>query len=312
MEKSSGTSKKRLIVFETVALGLIVLTSILSVLFLLQINYNTECYKDMVKANKEYPKETEKYKKEIEELDKEINDYKNIDESIAKAKQEYFAAIKEVEDQILAGTSTRKIVYLTFDDGPYYNTYKVLDILDQAGVKATFFTTNTNGEFCYDNKAYNCHVMYGEYAKRGHTIANHTFTHGIRTGLYSSVNSFMDAVIKQEELIRNYTGITTNIVRFPGGSSTAKGLKQGIIDQLRARGYGYVDWSAGDGDGGGLYSVEQAWSNLYSSVNSNIEVILFHDYNGITTAILPDFITYLKTNGYEIYPLFYESNMIKK
>ena len=312
MEKASRTSKTRIVIFLTISLIVIAFTSILSVIFLLKINYNTKCYNDLVKSNRKLPKEIEKYKNTINSLDKEIEDYKNIDQSIIDARNNYFNAIKEVEDQILAGTSTRKIAYLTFDDGPYYNTYKVLDILDQAGVKATFFTTNINGEFCYDNKAFNCHVMYQEYAKRGHTIANHTFTHGIRTGLYNSVNSFMDAVVKQEELIKNYTGITTNILRFPGGSSTAKGLKQGIIDQLRARDYGYVDWSAGDGDGGGLYSVEQAWSNLYSSIDSNIEVILFHDYNGITTSILPDFITYLKTNGYEIYPLFYESNMIKK
>ena len=312
MEKRSTKSDSGLVAFLILSACAIGLTSILSVLFVLQINYNTRCYKDLVKDNKEIPAETAELKKQIEVLDNQINEYKNIDEAINKTKQEYFASIKNVEDQILAGTSTRKIVYLTFDDGPYYNTYKVLDILDQAGVKATFFTTNTNGELCYDNKAFNCHVMYGEYAKRGHTIANHTYTHAIRKGLYNSVDSFMDAVIKQEELIKNYTGITTNIVRFPGGSSTAKGLKEPIIAKLRERGYGYVDWSAGDGDGGGLYSVEQAWSNLYSSVNSNIEVILFHDYNGITTAILPDFINYLKTNGYEIYPLFYESNMIKK
>ena len=312
MEKASRTSKTRIVIFLTISIIVIAFTSILSVIFLLKINYNTKRYNDLVKSNRKLPKEIEKYKNNINSLDKEIEDYKNIDQSIIDARNNYFNSIKEVEDQILAGTSTRKIAYLTFDDGPYFNTYKVLDILDQAGVKATFFTTNTNGELCYDNKAFNCHVMYQEYAKRGHTIANHTYTHAIRRGLYNSVDSFMDAVVKQEELIKNYTGITTNIVRFPGGSSTANGLKEPIIAKLRERGYGYVDWSAGDGDGGGLYSVEQAWSNLYSSVNSNIEVILFHDYNGITTAILPDFINYLKTNGYEIYPLFYESNMIKK
>lgn len=312
MEKQDSESKRKLVIFLTISICIILLTSTLSVLFLLQLDYNTRCYKDLVKDNKEMPIETKQYKEKIITLDKEIEEYKNIDQAIINAKADYFKAIKEVEDQILAGTSNRKIAYLTFDDGPYFNTYKVLDILDQAGVKATFFTTNINGEYCYDNKGMNCHVMYQEYIKRGHTIANHTFTHAIRRGLYNSVDSFMDAVVKQEELIKNYTGYTTNILRFPGGSPTAKGLKDGIIARLRERGYGYVDWTAGDGDGGGLYSVDQAWDNLYKTIDSNIEVVLFHDYNGITTAILPDFINYLRTNGYEIYPLFYESNMIKK
>ena len=84
------------------------------------------------------------------------------------------------------------------------------------------------------------------------------------------------------------------------------------MESLRQRGYGWVDWTANDGDGKALYSHEQAWNNLYSTVNDNIEVILFHDYNRITTEILPDVIKYLKDNGYELYPLFYESNMISK
>ena len=44
----------------------------------------------------------------------------------------------------------------------------------------------------------------------------------------------------------------------------------------------------------------------------NIEVVLLHDYNGITTAILPDIIEYLQNNGYILLPLFYESNVINK
>ena len=88
--------------------------------------------------------------------------------------------------------------------------------------------------------------------------------------------------------------------------------KDAIIEQLRSRGYGWVDWSALDGDGGDLSSTGQAWSYLMNSVTDNIEVILLHDYNWITTAILPDFIQWLQDNGYEIYPLFYESNMINK
>ena len=311
MEKRKSKDKK-FIILESIICLFIALSLIESYYFYCQIKKDENTYKNILKSDKKYQESIKNKQKELEALNVEINNYNNIDETINNTRVEYFKAIKELEDQILAGTTTRKIAYLTFDDGPYYNTYKVLDILDQNNVKATFFTTNINGEMCYDNKEFNCHVMYQEYAKRGHTIANHTFTHAIRRGLYNSVDSFMDAVVKQEELIKNYTGYTTNILRFPGGSSTAKGLKEPIIAKLRERGYGYVDWSAGDGDGGGLYSVDQAWSNLYSSINSNIEVVLFHDYNKITTNILPDFINYLKSNGYEIYPLFYESNMIKK
>lgn len=249
----------------------------------------------------------------LESANDEYKKYDNLDEQLATVKSDYYKSLKELEDKVANKEINKKIAYITFDDGPYYNTYKVLDILDKYNVKATFFTTSINGEKCYDNSKANCFNLYKEYLKRGHTIANHTYTHAIFTGLYRSVDTFMTAVINQEEHIKKQTdGYITNIVRFPGGSPTAGRLKSGIIEQLRKRGYGWVDWTAYDGDGGNLKSTDQAWSNLKSSVDSNIEVILFHDYDKRTTSILPDVITYLRNKNYILLPLFYESRMINK
>ncbi len=258
-------------------------------------------------------------KKKIEV--KETNNSNNV-ENIEVIEEEtedeeeeidYFTQIKNLENAILNGKSSKKIAYLTFDDGPYYNTYKVLDILDECNVKATFFTTSINGQNCYDKKSENCLLLYPEYVKRGHTIANHTFTHGISKGLYKNVDSFITAVKKQEEQVKNLTGgYVTNIVRFPGGSNQAKSLKEGIIAELRANNYGWIDWTAEDGDGKSLSSAAEAMENFKKTINENIEVVLFHDYNRYTTSILKDAINYLKDNGYELYPLFYESVMVNK
>ena len=296
-----------------------VILTIILILWIIIISLNRLTYHNNKKMN---PLEDKLHKTELKindkknklnEINNNITNYSNIDEAILNTKKEYFSNIKSLEDDIIAGRSDKKIAYITFDDGPYYNTYKVLDILDEYDVKATFFTISMNGEYCYDNKDENCFSLYKEYVKRGHTIANHTYTHAIFKGLYSSTDSFLDAIDRQEAHIKEQTdGYVPNIVRFPGGSSTAKGLKEPIIEGLRERGYGWVDWSANDGDGGGLSSVEQAWNNFINTINDNIEVILFHDYNRYTTEILPDVITYLHDNGYEIYPLFYESNKINK
>ena len=51
---------------------------------------------------------------------------------------------------------------------------------------------------------------------------------------------------------------------------------------------------------------------LSSMLNEKIEVILFHDYNTITTNSLGETIEYLRNKGYILLPLFYESNMINK
>ena len=313
MGKRVRKSKKGFLVIELFLLVLICVSLYGGYYFYNEIKSLEKIEKKNDLDYKNINKRLKSSEKELKEVSLELDSYKDIDSKIEGIKTEYFNKIKSLEDDIISGKSNKKIAYITFDDGPHYNTYKVLSILDEKDVKATFFTISMNGEYCYDNKSARCFDLYKEYVKRGHTIANHTYTHAIRGGLYNSVDSFMDAIVRQEEHIKNQTGgYVTNITRFPGGSSTAKSLKEPIISKLKERGYGWVDWTANDGDGGGLHSQEQAWNNLRNTINSNIEVILFHDYNGITTAILPDVIDYLRENGYECYPLFYESNMINK
>ena len=275
-------------------------------------NNNTEKDK-IVKLYQKITDDKEIDSDKIKEINDKIDELNNIDDKIKNTREEVYKLSSELEKKIKNNETNKKIAYLTFDDGPYYNTYKVLKILKDNKVKATFFTTNTNGEHCYDNKEKNCHTVYAEIAKDNHTIANHTYTHGLKRGLYTSVDTFMDAVKKQENLIKEKTGVTTNILRFPGGSSTPGRTKgKAMKEALYKAGYGWVDWTAGDGDGGWLTKYEVGWKNLMNTLGEKIEVILFHDYDNITTALLPEAIKYLRNNNYIILPLFYESVMIHK
>ncbi len=292
----------------------------LSYFVFLEYQKNNEIKKELDDIN-------EKYKtllnddtigmEEIEEINTKINDLENIDSKIKEKQQNVFKLASELEQKIQKKETNKKIAYLTFDDGPYYNTYNVLKILKEKRVKATFFTTNVNGDKCYDNKSYDCHKLYSAIAKDNHTVANHTYTHGWNRGLYSSATSFINAIKKQEDLIKKETGLTTNIARFPGGSGTPK-LQAGqsgfnaMVAELRKNGYGWVDWTAQDGDGGWIANAEAGWKNFLASIGENIEVVLFHDYDKKTTAILPKIIDYLQQNNYIILPLFYDSVMINK
>lgn len=318
MAKEKRRNGKLFIIVELLLL-LIIVGSVVT--WLIFSNKKKEVEKEIKENSEEYKIKEEELKAKEEELNKiteKVKEYDNLDEKIESSRKGYFEAIKKLEDAILAGTSDKKIAYLTFDDGPYYNTYRVFDILEKYDVKATFFLTNINGENCFDKKSENCYALYKEYVKRGHTIANHTFTHGIFKGLYNSPSTFIDAVNKQHELIKEQTGgYIANIVRFPGGIPTAKaklgsnGYEQATA-QLRELGYGWVDWTAENGDGKDIQNKQQAWNMLSSYLNDNIEVILFHDYNSITTSMLPEVIEYLREKGYILLPLFYESNMINK
>lgn len=315
MGKSQRKTKKSSVKIITLLLIYFLIISLLSY-------FTINNYFKIKKENKEYKIVKEKYNKlnteyknitkDNNKVTKELNEVKNTNEKLIKTKEEVFTLAKDLETKIKNGESNAKIAYITFDDGPYHLTDSVLEILKEKKVKATFFTIGLNKDPCFDNKAYSCYDTYKKIVDNGHTIANHTYSHAIFGGLYSSTNTFLSEIDKQDELITSRTGYKPNIMRFPGGSVTAKGIKNDIIAGLRERGYGWVDWTALDGDGGSLSSTDQAWSTLKNSLNDNIEVILFHDYNNITHSILPDAITYMEENNYILLPLFYDSVMINK
>lgn len=271
--------------------------------------------KENNKQNKLYKKLKDKYKELSlvnETTNQRLNEYKDLDKTLENTKNKVFELAKQVEEKIKNNETEYKIAYITFDDGPYYLTDSVLNILKEKKVKATFFTIGAGKTSCLDNRSVDCTETYKKIVDNGHTIANHTYSHAIFNGLYSSTSAFINDVSKQEDLIYSKTGVKTNIIRFPGGSSTAKGIKDDIISNLRNKGYGWVDWTAEDGDGKSLSSKEQAMTNLERTINDNIEVILFHDYNRITYSILPEAIDYLEKRNYILLPLFYDSIMINK
>ena len=310
MERTKETIRRCFIIINIIIVGIFVY------LIFNENNLTKEKINEKDKITKEYQvlmNDTSISEKEIDEVNKSIDELEHIDETVKNMKDEVFKLASELEKKIQNKESKMKIAYLTFDDGPYYNTYKVLNILKENHVKATFFTTNVNGTKCFDNKNYDCHKLYKEYAKANHTIANHTYTHGWNRGLYRSAESFMDAVKKQENLVKSETGLITNIVRFPGGSGTPVKTKGAAMKQaLYKAGYGWVDWSANDGDGKGVSSLNEARSIFQKSIDNAIEVVLFHDYDQKTTKLLPEFIKYLKDRNYILLPLFYESVTINK
>lgn len=318
MAKESKGNRKLFILGE-LFLFIIIFGSVITLFYFRNKKAEEEkVFKNNLNELNEKEEQYKEIQKKLEESLNKLKEYDNLDEKISSTKKDYYNTIKKLEDAIITGNSDKKIAYLTFDDGPYYNTYKVLDILDKYNVKATFFTTNINGDYCFDKKSENCFALYKEYVKRGHTIANHTYTHAIFKGLYSSVDSFINAVSKQQDHIKEQSGgYITNILRFPGGIPTAKaklgsGGYERVTEKLREMGYGWVDWTSEDGDGKDIQNKQQAWNMLTSTLNDNIEVILFHDYNAITTSLLPEAIEYLQNKGYILLPLFYDSNMINK
>ena len=131
-----------------------------------------------------------------------------------------------------------KTMYLTFDDGPSAeNTNAVLDILQEKNVKATFFVVG-------ENVRRNPEVARRIVAE-GHTIGIHCDSHEYKK-IYASVDSYLADFEAACNTVREVTGVEPRLFRFPGGSinSYNKDVREGIIQEMTARGYIYFDWNA--------------------------------------------------------------------
>ena len=101
-----------------------------------------------------------------------------------------------------------KVAYLTFDDGPIPEvTPRVLDILKQYGVKATFFMVGENIDKYPD--------LYRRVIAEGHAVGNHTYHHV--KGMKMSTTKYMEEVIKWEQTVEQYGAPSTRLFRPPYG-----------------------------------------------------------------------------------------------
>ncbi len=169
-------------------------------------------------------------------------------------------------------------VYLTFDDGPSTNTDRILDILAQYGVKATFFVVGKEG---YTDQ-------YRRIVEDGHTLAMHSYSHRYNE-VYASLDAYKADLTKLHDYLYELTGEDCRFVRFPGGSSNtvSKVSMWDLIDYLESEDMVYFDWNVSSGDStGGKKSVDQLTNNVLENIGKyNNAVVLFHDAAGKTTTV---------------------------
>ena len=163
-------------------------------------------------------------------------------------------------------------VYLTFDDGPGANTEKILDILDEYQVKATFFVVGKDTE--------TERTLLREIVDRGHTLGMHSYSHKY-TELYASTEAFAQDFTRQRDYLEEVTGVESVIYRFPGGSSnTVSTLNMQLFaDYLDSEGVRFFDWNVSSGDGGSvLLPAETITKNVLTGVKGkSASIVLMHD-----------------------------------
>lgn len=168
-------------------------------------------------------------------------------------------------------------VNLSFDDGPTQYTPILLNKLQQAGLKATFFDVGDKL------------LQYPTYAKNelngGHQIANHTQSHG---DLTQSVSPISDLVRSQYTLIQQ-TGTVPTFYRPPYGA-TAPGVRTDV-SQL---GLTEVIWTVDTVDWSGVPTAAIVASVKLATAG---DFVLMHDGYTNTINAIPQIATDLKTRG---------------
>lgn len=202
-------------------------------------------------------------------------------------------------------------IYLTFDDGPQNGTTdKILNILKEEGVSATFFVTN-NGPDSLILRMHN----------EGHALALHTSSHNY-SYIYSSMDNYFADLSKVSNRVKNITGVDTKIIRFPGGSSNTisrnyqRGIMSALTREVIDRGYRYYDWNVDSNDAGACAKTGSS-SCVYNHVTQNLSksrcnMILMHDIKSYTAAALRDIIQYGKNNGYTFKKIDSSTPMVRQ
>ncbi len=197
-----------------------------------------------------------------------------------------------------AESKDERTVYLTFDDGPSANTAKVLDILKEYNVKATFFVV----------KRENYESLYRRILREGHSLGGHSASHNYQQ-IYSDSKCYFKDLNELKHYVYKLTGYNFQIIRFPGGSNNTisrryarKDIMTQLTEEAISYGYTYYDWNVDARDSyKPLYSSEKISEGVIQQcLYFKKAMVLMHDSpNKINTPdSLPLIITTLRSKGY--------------
>lgn len=177
----------------------------------------------------------------------------------------------------------KKMIALTFDDGPSSHTDRLLDIFKKHGGKATFFVVGN----LIDRRPQTLIRMRDE----GHQIASHSWDHRQLTKLDSQ--QITDQIMMTRAKVFDVTGVDPKVMRPPYGSCNNRVKEVG-----KELGVSFVNWSVDTLD----WKTKNA-NSIYNEImrnKNNGAIILCHDLYGTTVSAMEKVIPKLIEEGYEL------------
>jgi peptidoglycan-N-acetylglucosamine deacetylase len=184
--------------------------------------------------------------------------------------------------------TAEKIIAISFDDGPDIEiTPRILDLLKKESVPATFF--------CIGRKIKGNEELLRRMVFEGHCIGTHSFSHSNWFDLYSPARMKKEFLQSESEIIQ-VTGKRPLFFRPPYGV-----INPMVRKALKDTGYHVIGFS------------NRAWDTTSRNREKVLErlcrklkpgdIILLHDTVKENEEVVPEFLTYAKTNGFRIIPL---------
>lgn len=180
--------------------------------------------------------------------------------------------------------SISKEIALTFDDGPHEMTEKVLDLLKQFNVKATFF--------CIGKQIENNPQLFKRIISEGHLVGNHSFSHSENFGFFSSQN-VLDEILTTNKLVQQWSGLNMKLFRPPFGVTNPM-----IAKAISVTKHHVIGWNIRS-----LDTVYEEENTIFERVKNKIKpggIILLHDTSQKSVNVLERLLLFLKTENYSI------------
>lgn len=276
----------------------VLIFSLLATTIVFAVNYNRVSNEyDQILSDKNLIDLSDYSELDSDELKHFVTYLNNVDINKTLDYQQKYSHLFIDNDFVFEEDTEQKVCYLTFDDGPDPTvTTRILDILKEYNVKATFFVVYKDGKKERE--------LYNRIVDEGHTIGVHTSSHNY-TKIYSSVDNYLKDFNRCSNQIERVTGVKPKIFRFPGGSinSYNSSLYHELIAEMIRRGYTYYDWNAASGDASRPYVSPKTIRDNVLNNNTDMKkkILLMHDGKGHSTTAeaLPEIIEGLAERGYE-------------
>ncbi|MCL5103645.1 MAG: polysaccharide deacetylase family protein, partial [Armatimonadetes bacterium] len=190
------------------------------------------------------------------------------------------------QPKVYGFNTSRKVIALTFDDGPKPNTAELLSVLSRKSVKATFFVVGKQVRAYPD--------VFKKIVAGGHEIANHSYYH--RDMEYLTDREIGQEIFSTVALVRSLTGRGMSFLRPPGAHAGSK-----LPAIVKKFGITCVYWTANCSKVEGT-TREKMVNHVVNSAKPG-GVVLMHNLEGVTLRALPGIIDTLRAKGYEFVTL---------